>query len=75
MDFRNFNRAGVLKKRLRTVTDVPTGHPTSENSPCSPAISLRHNPATSSAGREEISISETEAILGKASPLKPRVFK
>jgi hypothetical protein len=62
-----------LKKSRRTTISVPTGDPASETSLISPALTCILTPASESPDLVTIVISETEAMLGSASPRNPRV--
>ena len=68
---KNFRRAGVLKKRFRTPTLVPTAPDAGLGSTtASPSIESSHAPA-SPACRERITKRETDAIDANASPRNP----
>ncbi len=70
---RNLRRAGVLKKRLRTVTLVPTGPAVGRGGETvSPSTSICAA-AGLSAVRERMESRETAAIEASASPRKPSV--
>ena len=76
--FRNLFRAGVLKKRSRTVMEVPAGSPASSTRAILPPLISITVPATSSSGpffAAQVSSRsrDTEAIDGSASPRKPNV--
>src|SRR5215471_13837050 len=71
--FRNFFRAGVLKKRSRTVIEVPGGSPASSTRAIFPPLISITVPAGSSAARVSSRKRDTEAIDGNASPRNPRV--
>ena len=74
MVFKNLRRAGVLKKSCFTVTMVPLGAPTSETSFILPPSTTISVPLSADAARVIRLNRETAAILGRASPLKPRVL-
>ena len=72
--FRNLRRAGTLLKRSRTSTTVPWCREegsTPERSPKDTRITLLTTPPSSPCTAEAMLKSDTEAMLGKASPLKP----
>ena len=71
--FRNFLRAGVLKKSSRTVIDVPKGNPASSTLKIFPPLISTTVPAASSAARVSRRSRETEAMEGSASPRNPSV--
>ena len=71
--FRNFFRAGVLKKRSRTVIEVPAGRPASSTRAIFPPLISMTVPAGSSAARVSSRKRDTEAIDGRASPRNPSV--
>ena len=71
--FRNFLLAGTLKKRSLTSTSVPAGDPVSSIDFNFPPVTFTLYPLNWSAGREVISIRETAAMLGIASPRNPSV--
>src|SRR5580704_17734793 len=71
--FRNFFRAGVLKKRSRTVIEVPSGRPASSTRAILPPLISMMVPAGASAARVSRQRRDTEAIEGRASPRKPSV--
>jgi len=66
-------RAGILEKRCLTSTMVPTGDPAFETSLITPAFRSILVAEVCETGRVVKIISDTDAILGRASPLKPRV--
>ena len=71
---RNLRRAGVLKKRSRTSTVVPTGWATGSGASKRSLPSPRTcQPLSASGVREASSSRLTEAMLGRASPRKPRL--
>ena len=72
---KNFLRAGVLKNMSLTITVVPLGAPVLMNSMTLPPSREIREPISSSSFLVIISVWDTEAILAKASPLKPNVFK
>ena len=73
--FKNLRRAGTLKKRFSTIIVVPALPPALLHSIFSPP-SMRMEVANSSlSGRVSRVKLETEAILGNASPRKPKVLK
>ena len=72
-DFKNFFRAGVLKKRLFTSTIVPTGAPASETSLIFPPIISIFVPMSVSLVLVTRQNFDTDAMEGSASPLKPNV--
>ena len=72
-DRRNFLRAGVLKKRSRTVIEVPSGSPASSTRAIFPPLISTTVPDSSSAARVSSRSRETDAIEGRASPRKPNV--
>ncbi len=72
-DFRNFFRAGVLKKRSRTVIEVPEGSPASSTRAIFPPLISTTVPAASSAARVSSRSRDTDAIDGSASPRNPSV--
>ncbi len=72
-DFKNFKRAGVLKKISRTVIVVPTGQPQGVISCISPASSVTRVPTSSPALRVKSSMRDTADIAASASPRKPIV--
>ncbi len=71
--FRNFRRAGVLKNRSRTLTEVPGGSPDSSTLRILPPAISRTVPASSSGERVARRTRLTEAMEGRASPRKPKV--
>ena len=71
--FRNFFRAGVLKKRSRTVIAVPSGRPASSTRKILPPLISTMVPEDSPRARVSSFSRETEAIEGKASPRNPSV--
>ena len=71
VDFRNFRLAGVLKNNWRTVTTVPPGMPMVSSATISPPSIRSRRPAGAPAGALAISMTETAAMLGRASPRKP----
>ena len=72
-DFKNFSRAGTLKKRLSTVTVVPFAPAAGRTSPILPP-SDESEKASPSSVRETISVLETAAIEAIASPRNPSVW-
>ena len=72
-DFMNFIRAGVLKKRSRTMMVVPSGQPISVSSRIFPASSFNDVPDMLPAVLVRRSMRLTEAMAANASPRKPMV--
>ncbi len=70
---KNLRRAGTLKNRWRTSTDVPGGQPTSRTSWILPAAMRISVPVRSAARRVQSRNRATEVIAAKASPRNPRV--
>ena len=70
---RNLARAGVLKKRSRTSTAVPTGPSAGPASPTTPPSPTIRKPRAAAAGRDSSDSRETAKIAGSASPRNPRV--
>ena len=71
--FRNFLRAGVLKKRSRTVIEVPNGSPASSTRAIFPPLISTTVPAVSCSARVSSRSRDTDAIAGSASPRNPSV--
>ena len=71
--FMNFLRAGVLKNKSSTFTVVPGAAPASEISGFFPPMMRTETPSSSSARRVTRENRETAAMVGSASPRKPRV--
>src|SRR6202050_1676792 len=71
--FRNFLRAGVLKKRSRTVIEVPNGSPASSTRAIFPPLISTTVPAVSCSPRVSSRSRDTDAIAGSASPRNPSV--
>ena len=69
---RNFRRTGTGSKMRLTKIEVPTGQPASESSFTSPDSMITRVPAADEARRVTISTREIEAMLGSASPRKPK---
>ena len=72
-DARNLYLAGTLKNRSRTVTVVPSGHPTAVFSSTSEASTTTLRPDFESAVLVMSSVLDTAQMLARASPRKPRV--
>ena len=72
-DFKNFRRAGTLKKRSSTVMAVPSGAPTAAVRSTAPPATWISVPPGAPRARVRSVKRATEAMLGKASPRKPRV--
>ena len=70
--FINFNLAGVLKKRFSTVIDVPFALESTLSSMTFPPTRYMYDAVSSPAVREIKVTSDTDAMLARASPLKPR---
>ena len=70
--FMNFLRAGVLKKRSLTSIVVPTAAPVCSSPVTVPPANVSRKANSSSSVRVVIVKRETAAILGTASPRKPR---
>src|SRR5882672_2486540 len=68
---RNLRRAGTLKKRSRTSTVVPGG--CAAGAACWPLLAVTFQPCAACAVRDVISRRDTEAMLGRASPRKPKL--
>ena len=75
MVFKNLRRAGTLKNRFSTITVVPVLPPLAVTSVFSPPSIWTEVANSSLSGRVSSVKLETEAILGKASPRKPKVFR
>ncbi len=71
--FRNFSRAGVLKKSWRTIMVVPSGHPASSTEPGAPPSRVREAPMGSPFRRVSTSRRLTAEMAARASPRKPKV--
>ena len=71
---RNLRRAGVLKKRSRTSTEVPGGWGVGSGPtvPMPPVVRMVH-PASLARTREDRIKVEIDPMLGSASPRKPRL--
>ena len=72
-DFKNFRRAGVLKKRSRTSTLVPSSTGTVSRWVTSPPSPQRRRPAAAPRARLVTPKRETAQIAASASPRKPSV--
>ena len=72
-DFKNLSRAGVLKKRSRTLIVVPSGQPQGSIISMSPASTLMRTPSLAPRLRVVSSMCETAEIAASASPRKPKV--
>ena len=71
--FRYFRLAGVLKNKRFTEIIVPLGAPVSATSLIFPPATMILVPTSDDAALVTISMSETDAMLGRASPLNPSV--
>ena len=75
-DFKKFLLAGILKKRFFTEIEVPFDETTSIIDFSSPPFSLISKPSELlESWLETILMCETEAMLERASPLKPIVLR
>ena len=73
--FKNLRRAGTLKNRSLTIIVVPRGPPVRRHSSSAPPRSFRDVARSSPGVRVRSSNSETEAMLGSASPRNPSVWR
>ena len=71
--FRNLRRAGVLKNRSRTSTVVPGGCAAGRGASTTPPLHSTLHAEAASLARETTRNWATEAMLGSASPRKPRL--
>ena len=71
--FRNLRRAGVLKNRSRTSTVVPGGCAAGRSAAALPPSHSTLHAESAPSARETSRNFATEAMLGKASPRKPRL--
>ena len=71
--FKYLRLAGVLKNRRLTEIIDPLGAPISATSLIAPPLRVIRVPASADSTLVTISMSDTEAMLGRASPLNPRV--
>ena len=71
---RKFLRTGSESKMRLTAMEVPSGQPTASFSRMRPLSTAIRVPATSPRRRVDISTRQTAAMLGSASPRKPKDF-
>ncbi len=72
VDLRNLRRAGTLKKSSRTSTTVPAAQPAGDTTGAAPPSTRTRVPSASPLRRVRSSSRLTEAMLGSASPRKPK---